>query len=106
MYRFLSRFCLLLSILLLNISITFAESSAQIGGQVRDESGQALRGVALRLSSRDGVQVSTMSGEDGSFSFGNLLAGDYLVRAEATGFRTTVSEEIELGTGESRRLEM
>src|SRR5439155_3457109 len=103
---FFSHLSLLLTIFLLSISITFAESSGQIHGQVRDESGQAVRGAAVRLSSRDGRQLSTVTGEDGVFAFRSLLAGDSFVKAEAAGFRAVVSEELKLGAGENRELEM
>src|SRR5437762_13796265 len=107
MYRLFSA---LVFVLLLNISITIAASPGQIRGQVRgrvkDESGQSVRGAAISLSARDGRQLSTISDEDGTFIFNNLRSGDYFVKTEAAGFRAAVSEEIHLGDGEKRELEI
>jgi vitamin B12 transporter len=106
MYRFFSCLFLLISVFHLSISIVTAQSSGQISGQVRDESGRSLPGATLRLSARDGRQMSTVTVEDGTFAFTNLKAGDYFIKAEAAGFRALVSDEIKLNTGESRQLEL
>jgi Ca-activated chloride channel family protein len=65
---------------------------ATLNGSVVDASLNPLAGVVVTLE-RDGrVVAKATSGTDGIFSFANVAAGPYRVRAERTGFPTLTRE--------------
>ncbi|MEW6734417.1 MAG: TonB-dependent receptor [Acidobacteriota bacterium] len=105
-------FSALLTIILLNIFATLTlaipqnQSKGEISGLVKDEADQPVRSAALTLSARDGRQQSTTTGEDGRFHFVNLAADEYFIKAEADGFRATVSQQIKLATGAAEQIEL
>ncbi|MEO6136152.1 MAG: outer membrane beta-barrel family protein [Ginsengibacter sp.] len=73
-------------------------SHAQIKGNVQDSSGHSLTGATLSLlnikdSSEIKLAVSTKTGD---YSFEQVNAGSYLVKASFTGYRTAWSDRIEV----------
>ncbi len=63
-----------------------------ISGRLQDESGGALPGVSMALTSDEkGFQRSTVTDADGAFHFPQLLPGTYTVRAVLEGFESVVS---------------
>src|SRR5689334_12259091 len=95
------RFLALFSIILFTITIAIAAPKGQLKGQLKDESGQPVRAATIALSARDGRQLITTTSAEGNFSFNDLKSGDYLIKADASGFRAQV-EEIKLAEGEIR----
>jgi hypothetical protein len=68
-----------------------------IEGNVRDASGGAIANAAVEAKSiATGVARSTKTDPSGRYTFLSLPAGEYEVRAEAPGFRTTVKSGIVL----------
>ncbi len=58
-----------------------------LSGTVLDQSGRAIPEAAVNLYSAAGLLHKTQSGNDGSFSFPNLLAGAYLLEYYRDGFQ-------------------
>lgn len=105
MYRTIARTFALLSLLFFHITIARA-ADGEIAGVIKDEAGQPVRGASVQLSSRDGRQLATVTDDQGAFSFANLKADNYFVKAQAAGFRAVVSAEIGLGEGVKREIEL
>ena len=79
---------------------TVSSTTGAINGKVTDESGAALPGVTITISSpsMQGTRTS-VSGGDGSFRFPAIAPGTYRVTYELTGFGTIVREGVVVGLG-------
>ncbi len=72
-----------------------------ISGVIRDETGAVMPGVDLSLTNvATGVGRNTVSDDEGRYAAPNLQVGEYQIRAELPGFRTTILEGIELTVGQ------
>src|SRR3984893_4834081 len=82
-------------------------SSGTIEGAVKDESNSVVPGVALTLSSpRLQVgQLVQVSDSAGAYKFVDLPAGSYRLKAELTGFSTSVREDLRLTVGFNARVD-
>ena len=69
-----------------------------IGGSITDESGAALPGVTLKLTSPalQVPEITIVSDNQGRYRFAELRVGIYRVQAELDGFRLTVRENIDI----------
>jgi hypothetical protein len=75
----------------------WAQSTAQISGTVKDQSGAVLPGVEVTVTQTDtGVKRTALTNETGSYVFPNLLIGPYRLEAALAGFRTFVQNGIVL----------
>jgi len=75
-----------------------AESGASLTGVVKDPQGQAVPGATLTLLSLTGAAGnSTTSNGSGAYRFEGLPAGDYLLRATASGFALFLAADVHLG---------
>jgi len=91
-----SRFVLVtliaLSALLLS-SVAVAQTTVAQGsiqGSVTDPSGAVVSGAKISITNKGtGQVVSTTSTSSGAYNSGGLIPGDYVVRVEAAGFKTT-----------------
>src|SRR5438876_88308 len=79
----------------------FAQNRATLRGSISDEFGATIVGATVTLTDANGGQKSATTNTDGSYSFTNLTAGKYKVRAIAAGFAT--SEETEVDVSAARR---
>ena len=67
--------------------LVLAQSPVILTGVVEDESGAAVAGAKIALVQQISSQTEeTTSGETGSFRFEDLSPGNYLLKAEASGF--------------------
>src|SRR2546427_2711116 len=97
-----------LAVLLLVIGAAplFAQSTATIVGVVRDSDG-VLPGATVTVRNVDtGLTRSVPTGEDGAYRFPALPVGPYEIRAELSGFRTTVRSGVRLLVGQEAFVEM
>src|SRR5712691_2036383 len=71
-----------------------------IAGIARDPAGAAVAGVHVRLTSRaSGFARTAVTSEQGDYSFPALLAGEYEVSVEASGFQRMLRHAVlEAGT--------
>jgi hypothetical protein len=77
-----------------------------ISGIVLDQNGAVVPNASITIKNKaTGAERKLTSDEDGNFSAAALPAGDYEVRAEAKGFRTTL-REYTVATGSIVRAEM
>ncbi|MBV9508256.1 MAG: TonB-dependent receptor [Acidobacteriia bacterium] len=87
-------------ILLFFSSALYAQITGGIRGVVSDPSGAALSKAKVTLTSSETNQVRSQTANDsGEFTFELLPAGDYQVRAEASGFAAAVTQA-RVNTGE------
>ena len=87
-------------VFVLTCSTIWAQSTAQISGTVRDQSGALLPGVELTVTQTDtGLVRSLVTNETGSYSVPNLPVGPYRLEAALPGFRTYVQTGIVLTVG-------
>jgi hypothetical protein len=64
-------------------------------GTITDSSGAVVSGATVTITSRETSQVrTTATGGTGLYSFADVLPGQYEVKAEAKGFRTTIQTGI------------
>ena len=81
-------------------------STASIEGTVADESGGALPGVVVTMTSPalQVPQVTQVTGADGRYQFAQLRAGVYQLRYELSGFQPLVREDLQLSAGFAAKL--
>lgn len=80
--------------------------TGSIIGTVTDESGAVIPGAAITITGKStGVKRNATSTADGTFTVPALAAGEYQVRCENRGFRTTVLE-LTVETGSSVTLDL
>jgi hypothetical protein len=83
---------IVLTALLLS-SVAFAQTTVAQGsiqGSVTDPTGAVVNGAKITITHKATGQVSTTtSSSSGAYSSGGLIPGDYVVRVEAAGFKTT-----------------
>jgi len=87
----------LILVLLLGIPV-FAQT-ATLRGQVKDESGAVVAGAKVTISGPAGFSRTTMSGNDGSYSFGDVPSGQYTVEASAPGLAVRQPATVSLNAG-------
>jgi hypothetical protein len=76
-------------LLLITASTVWAQSTAQIGGTVKDQSGAILPGVEVTVTQTDtGVKRTATTDETGTYVLPNLPIGPYRLEASLPGFRT------------------
>jgi carboxypeptidase family protein len=83
-------------------------SSGTIEGTVRDESGSVLPGVTITASSPQ-LQVGQLvqvSDSAGAYKFVDLPAGTYRLKAELSGFSTSVRDDLRLTVGFNARVDL
>jgi carboxypeptidase family protein len=83
-------------------------SSGTIEGSVKDESNLVLPGVTVTLTSPQ-LQVGQLvqvSDSSGNYKFVDLPAGTYRLKAELTGFTTSIREELRLTVGFNARVDV
>jgi Carboxypeptidase regulatory-like domain/TonB dependent receptor len=79
-----------LSVLLFLGLPAFAQYSANVQGVVSDPAGAAINGARIQLRNVDnGVTATVTSNDSGNYRFSSLPPGNYVVSAEASGFRRT-----------------
>lgn len=81
-------------------------SQGTIQGVVSDEQGAKIARAEVRLRSREGVQLTTRSDQNGAFVFTNLKPGEYLIAIKAPGFSDFVSTDIRLESGQGEQVNL
>src|SRR5438128_801560 len=94
-----SGMCVLSGFLFIVLTCTgaWAQSTAQINGTVKDQSGAVLPGVEVTVTQTDtGLKRSIPTDETGSYVLSNLPLGPYRLEAALPGFRSYVQTGIVL----------
>jgi len=77
----------LLSIIVFSAGAAFAQFTASIQGEVKDQSGAGVAKVKIQLvNTATGVAATTTSDDAGNYRFVSLAPGNYKITAEAAGF--------------------
>jgi outer membrane receptor protein involved in Fe transport len=75
----------------------FAQATGQVTGVVTDPTGSVVPKAKVELTSTTTSQVRTATtGSDGSYTFALVAPGVYQVRVSMTGFRTNITDEVEV----------
>src|SRR5438067_11818263 len=92
-YKCIFGICLFTSV----VVSAWSQSTAQISGVVKDQSGAVLPGVEVSATQTDtGLKRSIPTDETGGYILSNLPLGPYRVEAALPGFRTYVQTGIVL----------
>ncbi len=84
-------------VMLLFCSAALAQTTAQISGTVKDQSGAVLPGAEIKATqTATGALRAALSNETGAYILPNLPIGPYLVEVSLPGFRTYVQSGIVL----------
>src|SRR5438874_8709401 len=90
---------ILVTVVLFALACTtvWAQSTAQVSGTVKDQTGAVLPGVEVTATQTDtGLKRSAITDETGSYILTNLPIGPYRLEAALPGFRTYVQTGIVL----------
>jgi hypothetical protein len=80
---------------------------ARLEGVVRDKSGAAIPGATVKLKSEAlSIERTVTTSHDGLFSIPQLRPTTYVVTVEAASFKLVTVNEVVLGVGQSRNLEL
>src|SRR5881396_2929472 len=97
MKRFTWNIFLEILFLALTCTMGWAQSTAQISGTVKDQSGAVLPGVEVTATqTATGLARSVVTNETGSYILPNLPIGPYRLEAALPGFRTFAQSGIVL----------
>jgi hypothetical protein len=81
--------------------------TSALQGRIADEQGGVLPGVRVVLThDGTGAERETVSGETGMYQFVAVPPGRYSLRAELTGFRTTLVEQVDLQVDATSRTDV
>jgi hypothetical protein len=99
---------LIVGLSLLSSAPLFAQgSSGRIVGTITDANGGAVTGAIVTILDVDrGTSRPLTTDESGAFNAPNLLPGNYRVRAEFKGFKTTERKNIVLEVGQELRVDL
>lgn len=79
-----------------------AQQTASISGEVTDPSGAAIEGADIQLINFDSNATrSTVSDASGHYTFAQIQAGNYQIRAAKSGFKATVQRGIAIEVGQA-----
>lgn len=81
-------------------------SNGSMGGIVQDPSGALIPGVTITIANTGtGVANTTVSNETGAYTFPSVAPGTYRASAALPGFRTSVFNDVGVGTSAQVRLD-
>jgi vitamin B12 transporter len=87
-------------------TLSYGQNQTGIFGTISDERGGKIVGAEVGLRSRGGVQLKTVTDQNGAFAFANLNPGEYLIEVKAEGFASFASNEINLTRGNNLHLDL
>jgi hypothetical protein len=95
-------------LLLYATPVAFAQGVGALGGTVADASGAVLPGVTVSLLNPGliGGTQTTVTDERGAYLFTRLVPGRYNVKAELSGFRPVVQENIVVNADATARADL
>jgi len=98
----------LMSMMFVDTALAQSVASGTIEGTVKDESNAVLPGVTITVTSPQ-LQVGQLvqvSDSAGAYKFVDLPAGTYRLRAELTGFSSSIREDLRLTVGFNARIDL
>src|SRR5690242_15622554 len=93
-------------IVLLALAVPAFAQEATIVGTVTDPTGATVPNVSIAITNVDTGQVRRVSSNEvGQYLAPNLHIGKYLLRAEASGFKSIEQKDVSLAVGDRLRLD-
>lgn len=93
--------------LLVAASLFAQNETASLAGRITDPSGSGLPRAVIHLSLRaTGANREGLSGANGEYRFDLLAPGDYVLRVEASGFKTFEDSKIHLQVAQSSQFDV
>src|SRR5262245_45887190 len=100
------RFSSVVSLVLLVVLSTFAQTQAGISGVIHDATGAIIPGVTVTITNPGTNFVRTaISNEAGVYNLPGLQPGRYNMKVELPGFRPITQNDVELQIQQSARLD-
>jgi hypothetical protein len=97
---------LLSSLLVLSLGAFAQVQNGQFAGTVNDPSGAAIAGASVTvINLGTNLTVSTNSNDTGSYTVKELPVGNYRIRVEAKGFKTSTNTNVSLNAGTIARVD-
>ena len=88
-------------------AVAQSTGSATLRGTVKDPQGAIIRGATVTLvNERTKDERSAKSSEDGTYTFGAVAPGSYLLKAEAPGFKTSQQANLNLETSGTQGIDI
>jgi hypothetical protein len=106
MKKLLTAIALCVSLLGLASVATAQQRLGSLKGQVLDELGGAIVGVAVTAVDAKGVEKSVVTNDGGSYVINGLAPGKYTVRAINVGFAMFENTEVEVIAGKAQQLDV
>jgi hypothetical protein len=95
-----------ISFFLLTGTIYGQAITGSILGTVRDSSGALIRSARITAKNTDtGVESSTLSNNDGNYTFPTVPPGSYDVSAQLTGFTTSIAKNVPVEVQKTSRMD-
>ena len=102
-----SRLFAILAFAFVFTSMCFAQTFAEVTGEVRDPSGALIAGARVTLTNTATNAIrEAVANESGIYSFPLVQPGVYNLRVEKEGFRSVTRTSIELQVQQSARLDI
>lgn len=74
-------------------------SAGRIEGIVKDEAGNVIEGVTIKINQEEEEIASALTSAEGFFAVIGLPAGNYSVTASKTGFKSITEDEVKVSAG-------
>jgi hypothetical protein len=94
----------ILLLFLFSISLNAQQRNSTLRGEVKDQFNAAVVGASVVLTDSTGRQVTTVTNNEGIYTFRNLLPGKYSLVITATGFGIYENNEVTLQPGPANSL--
>ena len=92
---------------LLFVAAAFGQDSATVTGTISDTVGGVLAGASVNAKSLEtGAERTAVTNGEGHFSLPQLKPGRYKIVVKHEGFRTAAIDNVELGVGQNRTLDL
>src|ERR1035438_6307745 len=83
-------------VIVISAASACAQPTASISGVVADPSGAVVAGVTIILQGSDGIQKSSTTAGDGSYTLPGILPGYYRLKVNASGFQPFLQDDLVL----------
>src|SRR6185503_3606797 len=103
--RFLVAFCLLIS----TAAVVFSQSipTGSLAGTVKDQSGAYVANATVVVKNiGTNAEFTTQTSDNGTFAVPSLTQGVYTVTVSATGFKTTIAQNVKIDVAKTSNLEL
>jgi hypothetical protein len=107
MRRFFTHLPLLVTLLFLLATAALGQNTGSITGTVEDQSGSVIPGANVTANNpATNFNRTAVSGTNGYYRLDQLPVGSYSISVEATGFKKTVTREVQLSVNDALTLNL